>query len=344
VKTRQVQLVSRPEGRADKSHFTIAEVQLPSIRDGEVLVKNLYMSVDPYMRRCMDADGKDLAPWPIAGPLTGPSIGQVLQSRHRGFEPGDIVESMSGWQEHFISPGTAFVPYISADNALAKRRSGSGLEPKDYLGLLGIAAQTAYFGLTCAAKPALGSTLVVSSGAGTVGSIACQIGKIRGLRVVTSAGSDDKVSWLIRDLGVDHAFNYKRTPIEEGLKAGCPDGIDLVLENASPQHLSACLPLMNDHACALIAGFISMYSTGGRTGPIANFEYVLDKYLTIKAFPFTDYLGAYGQFVDEMTAWRTSEKLVLKETMHSGLEHAAEAFCGLFDGASLGKNLVRLCI
>lgn len=341
MKTRQVHIVRRPV-HASVDDFAVREVELPALKDGQVLVENLYMSVDPYMRRSMDEDGKDLAPWPIGGPLDGPSIGRVIESRNPKYFEGDIVESMSGWQEHFISNGEDFVAYCSANDAIARRSMQDGVSPEDYLGLLGIASQTAYFGMTCAATPVAGETVVISSGAGTVGMMACQIGKLKGMRVVTSAGSDDKVAWLRDELGVDHVFNYKRTPIDAGLREGCPRGIDLVLENASPEHFSACLPLMNPGKLILITGFISIYDTGGRVNPVANFEYVLDRFLTIKAFPFMDYLYAYDQFVADMVTWRCDGEIKFKQEVYEGIDSAPRAFLSLFTGKSHGKVLVRL--
>jgi NADPH-dependent curcumin reductase CurA len=338
--TRQVHLLRRTPGPPRPEDFRVVEVPMPELREGQVLVRNIWMSVDPYMRRSMDADGKDLEPWPIGGPLNGPSIGRVVASRHKGFTEGDLVESMSGWQEHFVSDGDAFVPYLSPDNALA-RRSANDARPRDYLGLCGIAAMTAYAGMARLSPAKPGDTVVISSGAGTVGSLACQIGKLKGLRVVTSAGTDAKVHWLRSALDVD-AFNYKAQPIGEALSTLCPNGIDLVLENASPEHLSACLPLMNDLGAILITGFISVYSTGGKSPPIENFEFVLDKFLTLKCYRFMDSLDAYPDFVRDMVRWRAEGRLTLPETIHDGLDAAPAALASLFSGESFGKVLVRL--
>lgn len=342
MKTRQIHLVSRPEGFAAPENFEMREVELPPLDEGQALVENLYMSIDPYMRRSMEPVATDLPPWPLDAALNGPSIGRVIESKNAKYSVGDLVESMSGWQEHFISDADDFVAYLSPENAIAKRLLANGATPKDFLGILGVAAQTSYFGMMCAAKPVAGETLVVSSGAGVVGSIACQIGKIKGMRVVSSAGSDEKVAWLINELGVDYAFNYKKTDISEGLKAGCPNGIDLVLECASPEHLSACLPLMNEQKLLLIAGFIGIYSTGGVVKNIRNFEYVLDRFLTIKSYPFMTYLSAYDRFVSDMLRWREEGRLHFKEAMYEGLETAPAALCNLFTGATHGKALVKL--
>lgn len=340
MRTRQIHLIRRPDGIPSIDDFAVREVALPALKPGQALIENLYMSVDPYMRRSMDETAHDLAPWPIGGALNGPSVGRVIDSKHENFAPGDIVESMSGWQEHFISDCDPFIHYMSADTAIAKRSSAH--DPHDFLGLFGVAAMTAYVALNRAAAVKPKQTVVVSSGAGTVGSLACQIARIKGAHIVASAGSDAKVRWLMEEVGVDFAFNYKARDIADGLREGCPAGIDLVLENASPEHLSACLPLMNAGGTALIAGFVSTYAGGGTIPRIDNFEFVLERYLTIKAFPFTDYLSAYDDFVADMAAWRRARKIKLRETIFEGLERAPMALRSLFTGAEPGKSLVRL--
>ena len=340
MKTRQIHLIRRPE-KASTSDFVLREVELPPLRDEQVLIENLYMSVDPYMRQSM-GDGKDLEPWPLNGPLNGPSVGKVIESRNGRYSVGDIVESMSGWQEHFISDADDFVPYLTHDNAIVKRRVDNGALPRDYVGLLGIASQTSYFGMICGGKPESGQTLVVSSGAGTVGSIACQIGKIKGMRVVSSAGSDGKVAWLMNDIGVDHAFNYKTSDIQTALGEACTEGIDLVLESASPEHMSACLPHMNETSTIMIAGFVSLYDGDGIIRNVSNFQYVIERFVTIRCYAFMEFLDAYDDFVTDMLSWREAGKMNLKYTEYEGLEKAPEALLSLFDGTSHGKPLVKL--
>ncbi len=338
--TKQVHIVRRPE-HISVDDFVVVDVELPALKEGQVLVENLYMSIDPYMRRSMDDDGKDLDPWPINGPLDGPSIGRVIETRNSNYSVGDCVESMSGWQQHFISNAEDFVPYVSANDALAIREVKGDLTESDYLGLLGIASQTAYFALMCATTLIEGETIVISSAAGSVGSLACQIAKIHGLRVVASAGSDAKVSWLKDELGVDYAFNYKKVSISQGLKDGCPNGIDQVLENASPEHFSACLPLMNFSKQILIAGMVGIYDTGGVVKNIDNFEYVIDNFLTVKAHLFMDYLDSYNQFVRDMIRWRSEGSLHQKVQIFEGIDSARGALVALFNGKSNGKIMVK---
>ena len=339
--TRQVHLVRRVTGAPSAQDFRVVDVPLPALASGEVLVRNLWMSVDPYMRRNMDEDAKDLEPWPVGGALNGPCVGEVIASRNPAFREGDIVESMSGWQEHFVSGGDAFVPYLSSDTSIAVRKA-PGATPRDYCGLLGIAAFTGYAALTCLVKAKGGETIVISSGAGAVGSVACQIAKALGLRVVTSAGSTEKVEWLKDVAKADAAFNYKTVDVAAALAAACPDGIDFVLESASPEHLAACLPLMRDSGAIYVAGFVSLYSMGGRAPAIPNIEFVLDRFLTIKGYRFMDYLDSYDRFVTDMVGWRTAGQLVFPETIFDGLEAAPAAIAALFDGSSFGKCLVRI--
>lgn len=341
VQTRQIHLIRRPDAVAKPTDFKIVRAVLPDLQPGQVLVRNLWMSVDPYMRRSMSPDATDLPPWPIGKALDGPSIGRVVASRNAAFAEGDLVESMSGWQEHFISEGGAFVPYLSPNDALVIR-SAEGASPQDYVGLLGVAALTAYRGMVSLARCVAGDTVVISSGAGTVGSIACQIGKIQGLRVVTSAGTAQKVHWLESVARVDYAFNYREVPIPKALADACPNGIDLVLENASPEHLSACLPLMKELKQILIAGFVSTYNGDGKVRLVDNFEFVLDRFLTIQSYRFMDSLDVYDQFVRSMLNWRRAGRLTLPEVIYEGLESAPEALCGLFSGRHFGKSLVRI--
>lgn len=341
MRTWQVHLIRRPDAIAQPTDFKVVEVTLPELEPGQVLVQNLWMSVDPYMRRSMSPDATDLEPWPLNKAIDGPSIGRVVASRNPAFAEGDLVESMSGWQEHFVSNAGVFVPYLSPSDSLAKR-TAPGASAQDYVGLLGVAALTAYRGMVSLSRAQPGDTAVVSSAAGTVGSIACQIGKAQGLRVVASAGSEEKLCWLRETARVDHAFNYKTTPYASAFKEACPKGIDLVLENASPEHLCACLPFMNELKQILIAGFVATYSGDGKVRLDRNFEYVLDRFLTIQSYRFMDSLNVYDQFVDDMLGWRKNGQMTLPIVAYEGLEQAPAALCNLFTRGHLGKSLVRL--
>ncbi len=340
IRTRQIQLKYRPKHISEEC-FNLVDVELPELKDKQVLIKNLYMSVDPYMRLSME-DGADLDAWPLDSPLDGPSIGVVIESNNKNFKEGDIVESMSGWQEHFISNGDEFVPYISSNTALKKRLVPEGLEVKDFLGLLGISSQCGYFAVNNATQVKAGETFVVSSGAGNVGMTASQVAKIKGMRVVSSVGSDIKAEWLRDILKIDYVFNYKKTSYKEALIDACPKGIDLVLECASAKHLSACLPLMNVEKTILLTGLIDIYDTGGKVKDFQNLEYILYSYLTLKSHVFMDYLDHYENFVNDVTRWYLSGKLIYKEEIITGIENAPKALLSMFEGTSHGKVLVSL--
>ena len=338
MRTKQIHLKYRPE-HISRDCFDLVEVELPSLKKNQILIKNLYMSVDPYMRLSME-DGADLDAWKLNAPLDGPSIGIVIDSSNENFKEGDIVESMSGWQEHFISNGDEFVPYISSNNAIKKRLVPEGLEAKDFLGLLGISSQCGYFAVNNATEVKAGETFVVSSGAGNVGMTASQVAKIKGMRVVSSVGSDKKAEWLRDILKIDYVFNYKETSYEEALIDACPNGIDLVLECASAKHLSACLPLMNVEKTILLTGLIDIYDTGGKVKDFQNLEYILYSYLTLKSHVFMDYLDHYDNFINDVTRWYLSGKLIYKEEIITGIENAPKALLSMFEGTSHGKVLV----
>jgi NADPH-dependent curcumin reductase CurA len=341
--TQQIQLTARPDGFPKPTDFRLVEVELPALGPGEMLVENLWMSVDPYMRRCMQEATLDQQPWPLNGPLNGPAIGRVIESKNEDFKCGDLVESLSGWQRHFATDGGLLVPFESPFNSVVKR-SLQGVSPRDYLGLLGLASLTAYTGIVLGNTCQAGETVVISSGAGTVGSVACQIAQIRGLCVVSSAGSDEKVRWLTDAFGLDRVFNYRKQPIELALASLCPEGIDLVLENAGPEHLSACLPLMNELKTVLISGLISTYSTGGKIRSFPNFEFVLDRFLTIRAYRYMDFLQSYDVMVNDLLHWRDEGRLLFKEVPYEGLEAAPQAFCSMLRGESYGKPLIQISV
>ena len=338
MKTKQIQLKYRPK-KISSDCFKLVESKIPALKQNQVLVENLYMSVDPYMRLSME-DGADLDAWKLNAPLDGPSIGIVIDSSNENFKEGDIVESMSGWQEHFISNGDEFVPYISSNTAIKKRLVPEGLEAKDFLGLLGISSQCGYFAVNNATEVKAGETFVVSSGAGNVGMTASQVAKIKGMRVVSSVGSDKKAEWLRDILKIDYVFNYKETSYEEALIDACPNGIDLVLECASAKHLSACLPLMNVEKTILLTGLIDIYDTGGKVKDFQNLEYILYSYLTLKSHVFMDYLDHYDNFINDVTRWYLSGKLIYKEEIITGIENAPKALLSMFEGTSHGKVLV----
>lgn len=340
MKTKQIQLKYRPK-KISSDCFKLVESKIPALKKNQVLVENLYMSVDPYMRLSME-DGADLEAWKLNSALDGPSVGIVVDSKNKKFKEGDIVESMSGWQDHFISEGDEFIPYVSSNSAIKKRIVPTGFNAKDYLGLFGISSQCGYFAVNNATEVNKGETFVVSSGAGNVGMMASQVAKIKGMRVVSSTGSNHKAEWLKENLGIDYVFNYKEQSYEEALKKGCPDGIDLLLECASANHMSACMPLMNVGKTILLTGLIDIYDNGGKVKDFKNIEFILYSYLTLKSHVFMDYLNYYDNFIKDVTSWYLSDKLIYKEEIVEGIENAPNALVSLFEGKSHGKVLVSI--
>jgi NADPH-dependent curcumin reductase CurA len=250
TKSREIRLKNRPEGLPRETDFELAEVELPEIGEGEVLVQNMYMSVDPYMRGRMVDKRSYLPPFQLNQPLDGGCVGGVVESKNEQFQVGDFVLGMSGWREYFISDGTGL---NKIDPKVAPIQA--------YLGTVGMPGLTAYCGLLEIGKPNEGETVFVSAASGAVGSIVCQIAKLKGCNVVGSAGSDAKVSWLLEKAGVDAAFNYKKVDnIIAEVGKHCPKGIDVYFENVGGVHLEAALEHMNKFGRIVMCGMIAIYN------------------------------------------------------------------------------------
>lgn len=330
--SREVRLKTRPVGLPKESDFELAEVTVGAPGENEVLVKNIYMSVDPYMRGRMIDRKSYSAPFEVGEVMAGGAVGEVLESRADGFEVGDHVLSMNGWRERFLSAGDAL------------RKVDRNLAPLSaYLGVLGMPGLTAYVGLEDIGKPEPGQTVFVSGAAGAVGSAACQIAKAKGCRVVGSAGSKDKVDWLQDEAGVDVALNYRTVDnLRAALLEACPDGIDVYFDNVGGDHLEAALWGMNDYGRIIACGSISTYNaTEPQPGP-SNLFQMIGKRLLWKGFIVSDHADQFPAFAQAMGAWIAEGKVVWRETVHEGIEKAPQAFMGLFSGGNMGKMIVRL--
>jgi NADPH-dependent curcumin reductase CurA len=329
--SRQVLLAARPLGEPKPSDFKLVEVSVPDPGPGEVLVKNLYMSVDPYMRGRMNDRRSYAKPWEVGQPADGRAVGQVLASNDPRFKPGDIVASMLGWREAFVSAG---------EGLTALDRS---LPLPAYLGVLGVPGFTGWYGLKEIGKPKAGETLVVSGAAGATGSLVVQMGKILGLRVVGTAGTDDKCKWLTSELGADAAINYKKAPdLFEALRAACPKGIDVYFENVGGAMLDAVLRLVNPFARIPLCGMISQYNLETpEPGPRSMMNMVGNRVL-MQGFIISDHFDKYPAFLAEVGGWLRAGKIKHEETVVEGIGRAVEAFMGLFRGDNLGKMVVRL--
>ena len=330
--SREIRLKSRPVGIPKKSDFELAEVTVPSLGENQVLVKNLYISVDPYMRGRMTDRKSYIPPFHIGQTLEGGSVGEILESNNNQFRPGNIVASFLGWREYFVSDGAGLT-----------RIDPGNVPVQAYLGTLGMPGLTAYCGLLEIGKPAKGETVFVSAASGAVGSIVSQIAKIKGCKVVASAGSDEKVAWLKEEAGAKEAFNYKTTEdLMNTVGRLSPDGIDVYYENVGGRHLEAALEHMNSKGRLVMCGMIDQYNaTEPPAGP-TNLGYVISKQLRMQGFIVMDYLDRLPQFYTDMDRWIAEGKIKWKETVMGGIENASAAFIGLFKGENFGKMLVKL--
>ncbi len=328
--SREVRLKNRPLGLPRESDFELAEVSIPAIGEGDVLVCNHYMSVDPYMRGRMYDQASYVAPFQLGEPLDGGCVGQVVASKHQTFQVGDYVASRQGWREYYVSDGSDLT---NVDPDLVPLQA--------YLGTVGMPGLTAYVGLLDVGKPKADDTVFVSAAAGAVGMVACQIAKLNGCRVVGSAGSAEKIRWLRDVAGIDAAFNYKEVgSLTAELGRHCPNGLDIYFENVGGAHLEAALEHMNPYGRIVLCGMISQYNETSQ-GP-SNLRFAIRKRLTLQGFIVSDHTDRQPQFHADMATWIASGKIKWEETIFEGIENAPNAFIGLFTGDNMGKMLVKL--
>ena len=328
--SREVQLASRPKGWPSLENFNLVETKIPPPADGEVRVHNLFMSVDPYMRGRMKEAKSYVPPFQLGKPLEGAAIGEVLESRNEAFQTGDIVNSILGWREYFVS------------NERGLRKLDKGIRPLSaYLGILGMPGMSAWVGLNLVGVKAE-DVVFVSGAAGAVGSIAGQLSKLRGCRVVGSAGSQDKVKMLIEELGFDAAFNYKDGGVYAQLKKAMPDGIDVYFDNVGGDHLEAALSALRTNGRIAACGSISMYNEEVPPPGPRNLPLVTSKRLTMKGFIVTDWFNQIPEFLKEVGTYWSQGKLKMKETVVEGIEDAPQAFLDMLHGGNIGKMIVKL--
>ena len=323
--SREIVLAAHPQGEPQESDFELRDAADAEPDDGEVLVRNVFVSVDPYMRGRMTGIRTYVAPFEIGGPIGGGAVGRVVSSKHDGFTEGDWVNSMLGWREQGIASGDGL---RKLDPSLAP--------PSTALGVLGMTGLTAWVGLVDIGRVKEGETIYVSGAAGAVGSTAVQIARQKGLRVIGSAGSDEKVEWL-RSLGIE-AFNYKETPAKEALA----DGIDVYFDNVGGDQLEASLNAMHPFGRVIACGAISRYNDQAPLPGPRNFMFVVSKRLRIEGFIVSDHSDRFGDFAAEVGPWIAEGKLTYRETILDGIENVPVAFAGLFRGDNTGKMLVRV--
>jgi NADPH-dependent curcumin reductase CurA len=328
--SREIRLASRPRGLPTADNFTLAQIELAPPQDGQVLVRNLYISVDPYMRGRMNDRKSYVPPFELGKPLGGGAVGEIVESRAKEFNPGDAVTSNFGWREYFLASPKDLHPVSREIQPLSV-----------YLGALGMTGMTAWVGLNLV-EVKTGDVVYISGAAGAVGSMAGQLAKLRGCRVIGSAGSMEKVSFLRNECGFDIAFDYKVGPIPEQLNLEAPDGVDVYFDNVGGEALEAALSALRMHGRIIACGSISVYNDEKpRPGP-SNLFYMVTKRLTMKGFIVSDSLDRRTEFEKEVGGYFRAGKLKNNETVVIGIDKAVDAFLGLFEGKNLGKMVVKL--
>ncbi|SFW48795.1 NADP-dependent oxidoreductase [Amycolatopsis australiensis] len=328
----EIRLASRPEGVPTHDNFAIVDTEVPTAGDGQILVRNLIMSVDPAMRGRM-RDVKSYAPpFEVGEVMSGGAVGEVVESHVDDVKPGDHVLHQAGWRTHAVLDAGR---YVKVDAGAAPLSA--------YLGVLGMPGLTAYAGLLESAEFKAGDTVFVSGAAGAVGSLVGQLAKLKGAkRVIGSAGSADKVRHLVDDLGFDAAFNYKDGPVAEQLHKAAPEGIDVYFDNVGGEHLEAAIDAINLHGRIAVCGMISQYNATEPTPAPRNLSQIIAKRFTMRGLLVLDHWGLQPQFVSEVAPLVKSGKIKYSETFVDGIRNAPDAFLGLLSGANTGKMLVRI--
>jgi NADPH-dependent curcumin reductase CurA len=328
--SREIRLAARPQGMPQPSDLALAEVEVPDPADGQVLVRNTWMSVDPYMRPRMDDVPSYVAPYRLDHVLDGAAVGEVVASRADGVEVGATVVHWAGWRELALLPAREARPVAVTD-----------FRPESYLGVLGLPGLTAYVGLLDIAALREGDVVFVSGAAGMVGSLAGQIARLRGHRTIGSAGTDAKVAYLRDELGFDEAFNYRAGPVGELLAAAAPDGIDVYFDNVGGDHLEAAIDTLRQGGRVALCGTISSYNDRDRPGMRNAFK-IVGQRLALRGFIATDHLAQMKAVRAEVGGWLREGRIVERQTVVEGLEHAPDAFIAMLNGANVGKMLVKL--
>jgi NADPH-dependent curcumin reductase len=334
-KNRQILLASRPSGEPSEENFKLADNEIPKPGPGQMLLRTIYLSLDPYMRGRMD-DGPSYAPHVTIGEvMVGRSVCEVIESNVPEFRPGDIILATSGWQEYSLA------------NIEEVQKIARSLGPISYaLGVLGMPGLTAYTGLLNIGKPHPGETVVVAAASGAVGSVVGQLGKIKGCRVVGVAGGQQKCGFVEKELGFDICIDHRHLDFDEELKAACPNGIDIYFENVGGTVFDAVLPLLNNFAripvCGLIAHYNDAELPAGPNRVPQLMRSILVKRLTLGGFIVLDYLSQYPDFVREMTVWLREGRIKYREDMTDGLENAPRELIRLLKGGNFGKKIIRV--
>ena len=333
---RQILLDNRPQGEATASNFRLVSIETPALRDGQVLVRHHYLSLDPYMRGRMNESKSYAQPQPLGEVMIGGTVGEVLQSRHPRFQPGDAVVGMGGWQEYSV---------VDADQPGLLRKVDTTHVPLSYyLGAVGMPGVTAWYGLTQIIAPQAGETVVISAASGAVGSAFAAVAKARGCRVVGIAGGPDKCRYAQEELHFDACIDYRQHPdiksMAQALKAACPQGVDGYFENVGGYLLDAVLLRTNAFARIAVCGMIAGYD--GQPLPLQNPALILINRLKVQGFIVSEHMDLWPQALQELGSLVAQGRLRPRESIALGIESAPEAFLGLLKGRNFGKQLVKL--
>jgi NADPH-dependent curcumin reductase CurA len=326
----QVLLASRPEGAIEESHFRIVETVTPAPAEGELLVKNLWLSVDPYMRGRMSTQKSYATPVEIGAVMTGGTVGQIVDSRHPRFKTGDYVVGHLGWQLYALSRGEGLT---QVDPSLCPLSA--------YLGVCGMPGATAYIGLFEHCTPKPGDTVLVSAASGAVGGVVGQLAKIAGCRAVGIAGGRAKCEFATGELGFDACVDYKQGPLGDALRAACPRGVDCLFENVGGEVMDTALRVLNPFARIALCGSISDYNTQEPYGMKALRSLLVNR-VKLQGFIVSDHPRLFQEAVMRLAGWVAQGRLKYRESITVGLENAPRALIGLFSGANFGKQLIKL--
>ena len=325
---KRIVLASRPEGHLTADNFRLESVSVPAPGDQEVLVRNHFLSLDPYMRMRME-DAKSYAdPQPLGETMIGGTVGEVVESKHPDFQPGDKVNGMLGWAEMGVANGKML------------RKVSDRIPLSAHLGPAGMPGMTAWYGLNQIIAPKAGETVVVSAASGAVGSVVGQLAKLAGCRAVGIAGGPEKCAYVTDELGFDACIDYKAGNLEADIVAATPDGIDGIFENVGGEIFDTCLARMNPFGRIALCGLISGYD--GQDLSLNNVRVLLTMRLTLRGFIIAEHMEYWPQGLKELTGLIAEGKLQYRETIAEGLDSAPEAFMGMLKGKNFGKQLVRL--
>ena len=331
MRNKEIRLASRPTGMPTLDNFQIMDADVPQLNDGEVFVRTLYISVDPYLRGRMREGRSYVAPFAVGQVIQSGVIGKVVESRAPEFKQGDLVSGVLGWRLYNLAQAKEL---IKVDPRVAPVTTG--------LGVLGMPGLTAYFGLLDIGQPQDGETVVVSGAAGAVGMTVCQLARIKNSRAVGIAGSAEKNKYLMDELGVDAAVNYKDAGMKQALKEACPSGVDVYFDNVGGEVSDAVMPLLNHGARIVICGQIALYNLDQPdVGPRPQTHLLINSAL-MKGFIITKYAARFAEGVTQLAEWLAAGKLKYAETVVEGFENTPSAFIGLFSGENLGKQIVKV--